>query len=254
MSLANQPTRLLISSDDLEYGSPGSFSITLPEPVTGATRVDMARASIPTSQYPIPDYQNKFYFRFSTTPAVLRTLTLTNSRYFGNIPDLILQLNADATAQGLAITFTYNSTTTRIGVTSSDGVTTIKVEPRATWPTRFSLNTRLGFQDPGSPAWALIQPATILPNLIRTKVIYVLCDVVLNNTISTDGLRTAIAKVPVNSVYGGITIYSPPELSYCRVAHQAYKDITITLLDDNYQVYPLALEEFSEFELVFKYE
>lgn len=253
MAIANQPTRLLISADDADIATPGSFTCILPEAITGATSVDLARASIPNTQYPIPNYQNKFYFRLSTV-AGLQTLTLTNNRYFGNIPDLVLQLNNDAVAQGFAITFSYNSTTTRVSVAHNTPGMFISIEPRSSWPTQFALNTRLGFQDAGFPSFAQSYTATILPNLIRTRVIYVLCDVVLNNTFSTDGLRTAIAKIPVNSIYGGLTLYAPPDLSFCPIDAEALREVNIQLLDEQYQIYPVQPEEISELELVFKYD
>lgn len=253
MAIANQPTRLLISADDQDVGFPGSFTCYLPEAITGATAVDLARASIPNTQYPIPNYQNKFYFRMNTVVG-LQTLTLTNNRYFGNIPDLILQLNNDAVAQGFPITFSYNSTTTRISVAHNTPGMFISIEPKTGWPTQFALNTRLGFQNSGFPSFAQSYTATILPNLIRTRVIYVLTDIVLNNTFSTDGLRTAIAKIPVNSIYGGLTLYAPPDLSFCMINRPQIKEVSVQLLDDNYQVYPLTEEEFSELELVFKYD
>jgi hypothetical protein len=254
MAIANQPTRLLISADDADIASPGTFTCILPEAITGATAVDLARASIPNTQYPIPTYQNKFYFRLSESPSTVQTLTLTNNRYFGNIPDLILQLNNDAVAQGFAITFSYNSTTTRVSVARNTPGTFLSIEPSSGWPTQFALNTRLGFQNSGFPTLAGSYTATILPNLIRTRVIYVLCDAVLNNTFSTDGLRTAIAKIPVNSIYGGLTLYAPPELSFCLIGAEALREVSIQLLDENYQAYPVQPEEISELELVFKYD
>ena len=81
-----------------------------------------------------------------------------------------------------------------------------------------------------------------------------MCNVVLNDSISTDGLRTAIAKVPISSTYGGLTIYSPPVLNYNRlVPSQGYQNIQVSLLDDQYQPYPIQTEEFCELELVFRY-
>jgi hypothetical protein len=77
----------------------------------------------------------------------------------------------------------------------------------------------------------------------------------MNDSISTDGLRTAIAKVPVNSSFSGLTFYQPPKLNWNRlVAQGAYQQITVQLLDDQYQPYPLTTDEFCEFEIVFQYD
>lgn len=255
MAVANQPNRLLISSDDLDYGGVGSFTVILPESLAGATRVELSRAIIPTPLYPFADYQRNFYFYLSTVGGgnTLLTLALTNNKYFGNIPDLVLQLNTDATAQGFPITFAYNSSTTRVSVAHNTVGQTVRVAARTSWPTQFALNSRIGFQYPGTAA-AQTVIATILPNLIRTRCVYVLCDVVLNNTISTDGLRTAIAKIPINSIYGGMTLYSPPYPSFCKINAEQITEVSIQLLDENYQVYPLTEEQFCELELDFQYD
>ena len=115
MSSVNQPSKLLISSDDLEWGTGNNFNITLPEPIVGAKACDLIRATIPNSAYPIPSYQNRFYFETSDLVG-LQTLVLSSNRYFANIPDLITQLNTDATNASLPIIFTWNATTARISV------------------------------------------------------------------------------------------------------------------------------------------
>lgn len=411
MSLLNQPSRIFISSDDLEWGQGGyNYNITLPEAVQGAAGVDCARAVIPTTLYPIPDYQNKFLYSIG---GVDYSLTLTNNRNFNNVPDLITQLNADAVAQSQSLVFSFDNTTDRVSViignntpraviiagvndqlvmaadagpnpealltipegnysiaefatilqttiqpfiTSNDvphvgpgatisvsvvggntlkfdinkyavyplisfnfkgapvpgltgandtnrgalatimgfpygatpgandyfivasnslssitapgptvlSVPTVAVAPRSAFPlaggidddkNRFAVNTRLGFPYSGltgTAGTAIV--GTLLPNLLRTKVIYVLCNISVNDSLSTDGLRNVLAKIPVNSVYGGYTFYAPAELNFNRIVPQTYQNIQISYLDENYQSYPLNVEEISEIELVFKYE
>jgi hypothetical protein len=241
-----------VSSDDLDYGNGASnFTCVLPEPIVGAIAVDLARAIIPANRYPIPNYQNKFYFTLSTTVGV-QSLTLTNNRYFADFGSLITQLNTDAVAQGFPITFTYNSTTIRISVAHNTAGQTITAVPKTSWLTQFALNTRLGFLDAGS-ATAQTITAPMLGNLISTRSFYVLCDVVVNNTISTDGLRTSLARIPVNNIYGGSVIYVPPARDWYKVSLESFQNVSIQLLDDNYQPYDLYKEEMCEFELVFKY-
>jgi hypothetical protein len=75
----------------------------------------------------------------------------------------------------------------------------------------------------------------------------------MNDSLSTDGLRTCIAKIPVNSAYGGLTIYAPGELNFSRVVTNTLQNIQISLLDDNYQPYSLNVEEPTELEIFFKY-
>lgn len=410
MSLLNQPSRIFISSDDLEWGQGGyNYNITLAEAVQGAAGVDCARAVIPTTLYPIPDYQNKFVYSIG---GVDYQLTLTNRRNFANLPDLVAQLNADAIAQSQSLVFSFNSTTDRVSVvignntpraviiagvndqlvmgadaapnpqqlltipegnytlaefatvlqttlqpyiTSNDvphvgpgatisvtvsggntlvftinayanyptlsmnfsgvpytgspaasdanraalatimgfpynatpnqndvflfisnssrvltapgpaalAVPSVAVAPRSDYPiaggievdkNRFAVNTRLGFPYSGiigTAGTAIV--GTILPNLLRTKVVYVLCNIAVNDSLSTDGLRNVLCKIPVNSVYGGYTFYAPAELNFCRIVPQTYQNIQISYLDENYQPYPLNVEEISEIELVFKY-
>ncbi len=259
MSFANQPARLLISSDDLDYGTGNSFTINLPEAIVGAKKADLLRAVIPNTGYPIPSYQATFYFYNSTIGggAFLQTLILNTNQYFDSITGgtypLITALNNQAGIQGLPINFAYNGQTSRI--TASATVGTMRVAPNTAWTSTFALNTRLGFQDAQSNGFAATITAQIMPNIIRSKCVYVLCNVVMNDSISSDGLRTAIAKIPTNSTYGGLTLYSPPKIVWNRLVQGGgYQTITIQLLDDQYQPYPLQSEEFCELEIAFKYD
>ena len=267
MSFANQPSRLLISSDDLSYGVGNSFTCVLPEPITGAIKADLLRAVIPNTGYQLPPYQNTFYYYLGTSPTVLRSFVIDTQQYFDSIPatnatygivsyfPLITYLN---TVQSV-LTFGWDYKHTRVTVAVSAGGT-LKLAPSSAWAlntsTRaFALNTRLGFIDDQAGVLATTITGSIMGNLIRSKVVYVLCNVVMNDSITTDGLRTAIGKIPVNSTYGGLTIYQPPMLNWNRLITQgSYQQITISLLDDQYQPYPLNINEFCEFELCFKYD
>ena len=418
MSLLNQPSRIFISADDLEYGTGQNFNMTLEEACVGAVGVECSRAAIPNTQYPIPAYQSKFYYSINGNNDFVQ---LTYQRNFTSMTDLITQLNADAVAQSKPVSFTYDNDTNRVSVviggvnfatitvdntnnyavlfeTTSATYAEVVVAPGtytlsayitamnvaiaggiaqaftltgiAFWNTliitanfslsgnyiiaeyrctrkaaggivgfsmspiintdtvrrqnsavnygfvwgdpqlnfgvpptnaiqsppgpaaaviggvlpfngglgqpvavsprtaydlapgnvnalknRFGLNTRLGFPYIGLSGsnGGATYTGTFLPNLIRTKVIYVLANFAMNNSLSTDGLRTCIAKIPVNSAYGGITIYAPAELNFSRVVPQTLQNIQIALLDDNYQPYQLNIEEPTELEIFFKY-
>jgi len=261
MSFANQPSRLMISSDDLVAGTGNNFTCTLPEPIVGAVKVDLLRAVIPNTLYNIPAYQANFYY-FRSDISGVQTLTIDTNQYFdgfitgvnGCINGLINYLNLFESTSG--IQFAYDAAVSRIGFQNKPGtIYTIRPALRTEWLSRFALNTRLGFQDTQSSVYVPSLFGNIMPNLIRSKVVYVLCNIVMNDSITTDGLRTALAKVPVNSVYGGLTIYQPPKLNFCRLVQNAgYNTITIQLLDDQYQPYNLQTEEFCEFEIAFIYK
>jgi hypothetical protein len=279
MSFANQPSRLLISSDDLSYGTGNSFTCTLPEPITGAVKADLLRAVIPNTGYQIPPYQSKFYYYISTVGGgnTLQSFTINVNQYIdGIVTDPANGFNSyfplvGTPAQGATrgylnsqqavLTFTYNEALQRIIVAPrAGGAVTIRIAPQSVWTVNaglraFALNTRCGFTDANFGPAATSVTAQVLPNLIRSKVVYVLCNVVMNDSITTDGLRTAISKIPVNSSYGGLTIYQPPMLNWNRLITQgSYQSITIELLDDQYQPYPLQTAEFCEFEIIFKYD
>ena len=261
MSFANQPVRLLISSDDLNSGPGNNFSISLPEPLTGACKVDLIRAVIPNTGYNIPDYQNTFYYALSGAPSTKLSMVLTNRQYFASLADLVTQLNSDSIAQSSAITWSLSPASGtgtgvyRITATYTGGGGQYVIPAiQSNWATKFALNTRLGYANNGVGSAVISYVGTLLPNLIRSKVVYVLCNVVMNTSISTDGLRTAIAKIPVNSTFGGLTIYSPPVIAWNKlVPSNGYQNIQVSLIDDQYQPYPLQKEEFCEFELAFKY-
>ncbi len=140
----------------------------------------------------------------------------------------------------------------------------VSVSPRVDFPValgnddsakfRFAVNTRLGFPYAGITGLAGSPiTGTFLPNLIRTKVVYILCNIAVNDTISSDGLRTCIAKIPMNSSYGGFAIYSPADVNFSRIVNQTYQNIQLQLIDENYMPYNLNIEEINEIELSFKY-
>ena len=220
MSYANQPSRLLISSDDLEFGQGNNFNIALPEPITGATTVDLIRAVIPNTGYSIPDYQNTLYLQVSTSgtvrdfPVVINTNTWFDGIDNQTVPPTITYSNPLVPYVNLALTnactvfntaystnisvqlgYSGNTTTPSQRIRILTQNCTIRVRPSTEWATRFALNTRLGFQNTGTTGFSNNVYATIMPNIIRSKVIYVLCNVVLNDSISTDGLRTAILSI-----------------------------------------------------------
>ena len=269
MSFANQPSRLLISSDDLSYGVGNAFTCTLPEPITGAVKADLLRAVVPNTAYQIPTYQATFYYYISSVGGgtTLQSFTINTQQYFDGLINnatygltsffpLLTYLNG---LQSI-INFTYNYQRQRVQIAAVAGGVTVAVAPSTAWPVNvgarpFALNTRLGFVDTDNGPLAASVTAGILANLIRSKVVYILCNVVMNDSITTDGLRTAIAKIPVNSTYGGLTLYQPPYLNWNRLITQgSYQQITISLLDDQYQPYPLNTSEFCEFEIGFKYD
>jgi len=271
MSFANQPSRLLISSDDLAYGVGNSFTCVLPEPITGAVRADLLRAVIPNTAYQIPSYQATFFYYISSVGGgtTLQKFFIDTNQYFDGITNIAPTTNVNyplvqylnSPAVQTALTFGWDGTKQRITITASAGGATVAVAPSSAWTTitngrRFALNTRLGFTDAdASEGLAITNTGSILPNLIRSKVVYMLCNIVMNDSITTDGLRTAIAKIPVNSTFGGLTQYQPPVLNWNRLITQgSYQQITISLLDDQYQPYPLNTDEFCEFEICFKYD
>ena len=322
MSLLNQPSRLLISGDDSEWSNDQNLggqtiNVTLPEPVVGAQGVDCARCVIPNTQYPIPTYQNTFYY---TLNGVQDSIVLSNNQTFTSLTELVTQLNADATAQSKPVVFSYNNNTNRISATIgttteyvvivlgnnnnlpvsklvsgtittaigviSPGIYTltqftavannaiftaclellgagtngnctidpitkictfnvqanggpnvyvdftnngqysaqrtqalqllygfttpiavlnptisgtnpmnfrplsVSASPQSSWPTKFALNTRLGFPNVGVTGLAgSAITGTFMPNLIRSKVIYLLSNISVNDSITTDGLR-----------------------------------------------------------------
>lgn len=131
------------------------------------------------------------------------------------------------------------------------------VPPRSSWLSTFALNTRLGFPDSGLSAVQNTIVGTFLPNILRTRVIYVCSNLAANDTLSptkkSDAIRSCIAKVPVNSTYGGMTIYQNNDFNWCRIVSSTIQNIEIYLLDENLQPYNLAGEEQSEYEFVFRY-
>lgn len=130
------------------------------------------------------------------------------------------------------------------------------VAGKSLWPTKFAMNTRLGFPNSYSDTSIFNAPlsGTFLPNLIRTRVVYILTNFSVNDSITTDGLRNVLAKVPTNSAFGGLTVYSQQaDYQFSRILPSTLQNLQLSLLDENYEPYPLKYEEPMEVELVFKY-
>lgn len=135
---------------------------------------------------------------------------------------------------------------------------TASVSNKSQWTTKYALNTRLGFPNTGISATvsgsSAVARGTFLPNILRTRVIYLLSNASVNDSITTDGLRNVIAKIPVTSGYGGFSIYEQKDYNFCRIIQSSYQNVTLSLLDENYEPYELVFEEPMEIELVFSYE
>jgi hypothetical protein len=164
--------------------------------------------------------------------------------------------NALQSLYGLTTSLIHQFNTTTVVGNQAMGFTTqtVSILPKTAWSSQFALNTRLGFPNIGlsGNAGSAIT-GTFLPNILRTRVLYLLCNISLNDSISTDGLRTVLAKMPVNSSYGGLTIYEQKDYNFCRIVQSSYQNVELSLLDDNYQPYQLTIEEPMEIELVFTY-
>lgn len=129
--------------------------------------------------------------------------------------------------------------------------------PKTQWPGDFALNPRLGFSNNGQTAIQNTITGTFLPNILRTRVIYVCTNLATNDTLSptkkSDSIRSAIAKVPVNSTYGGMTIYSNNDFNWCTIIAPTIQNVEVYLLDENLQPYELAAEEPIELEFCLLY-
>lgn len=135
---------------------------------------------------------------------------------------------------------------------------TFAISSKPYWLTPFALNTRLGFPNTATigtvSAGVGVAVGTFLPNILRTRIIYLLSNVSVNDSITTDGLRNVLAKIPVTSSYGGFTIYEQKDYNFCRIVQSTLQNLTFSLLDENYQPYNLNYEEPMEIELVFTYQ
>jgi len=378
---ANSPDKIYVSGDDVEYGENNNqWSYTLANTVVGATGIDIVNASIPNTEYPVPDYQNKFYYTMDTAGNVIQTITLSNKRNFNNITDLVTQLNIDGSGSFFPLTFTYNTTTNRVSaestipsgeqylvvnninktfvctgmdnvvltegfytlaeflvevqaklttvvtdvsgysaatvtVTAPGNIITIattgttghpgvliggqivqvqqlwgwvgkineaidnpsppitgtfapdfnsalsfRIAPKSKWPTPYALNTRLGFTD--SPPNIVVNDTitgTIMPNILRTRTVYVTLDAVMNSSLTTDGDRNqgignVLARFPVNAIYGGLITYENTALHYLTQVPKAFQNLRISILDENLQPLGIAKEEIWEVQLAVKYD
>lgn len=126
------------------------------------------------------------------------------------------------------------------------------------WGSQFALNTRLGFGVKGVLSVGNTITGSYLPNILRTRVIYVCTNITTNGTLAFNNnggsLRAVLAKVPVNSTYGGMTVYENNDYNFCKTLASQIQTVEIYLLDEELQPYLLRYEEPAEFEFVCTYK
>lgn len=217
-------------------------------------------ATIPASAIPV-----------TATIDGLNVITLTTAGYTGawNInsyltpypftPAQILGYRAllGLVLEGPADNFTIEGT---VSFPNPSGVATplFQAVPENNWPTEYALNQRLGLSGAGVTAVNNALVGGFLPNILRTRVVYVCTNLCTNDTLSptrkSDAIRSAIAKIPINSTYGGMTLYQNNDFNWCSIVASTVQNIEIYLLDENLQPYELHADEVSEYEFVFRYD
>lgn len=125
-----------------------------------------------------------------------------------------------------------------------------------------SLNLRCGFtyyEDTRDTAILVPQPdlapfvAPSWGNLVYSQCVYVFCNIVAGSGMGSGGQHNLLSVVPMNAPSLGVSLYQAPMVNWLtRVPDEIY-EITIYMLDDNYQPFVVPNNAIVNVEMGFNY-
>ena len=267
-------------------GTPSNFVLPLIENVLDCKAVQLLSCRIPNDIPQVPNYQRYFIYRVGTSyrAFMLDHNVGYSQRYYADFTALVAQLNVDsaywipftgtplkrsdflaAVAQTPDVTFSYDSATRKIAMNNVTIASTITLGSEQDFVYIISsqevvkpylyLNFLLGYETRRSfiSQFPPLTPAsTYYPlgwaNLVGTQTIYIVSNLVMNGTYTSDGLRNVLEAVPVaNTPILDIITYQSSQRHYIYSVPSTIGTITIQLLDENGQ--QIYLPENSQVEL-----
>jgi hypothetical protein len=236
MSL-NAGTLYVSSYNNGDFDTSTKFTITLAVPVVKAKRIRILSASIAHLMFPfgVNDYNFRYFQKVSGVTTTY-DVAISQTRRWTDVAAFVTYMN---TILSGGVTMTYDSNTNALTLVASSG-NTVAVPAwnyNATGSVAQSAGYRLGWTQNTTTAFASSVTADGFPNVIlRTNVIYVV------SNISTDSNNDAnigniIARIPVNANWGSLIQYENKSAEFgAPVFTERVKDISITLLDEDYQL------------------
>jgi hypothetical protein len=238
--------QLFLSSYNNQDGQTSTnFSLTLSVPVTNATRLRLLGATIPNLFFPFAANDRTWVFNVAGTDY---TMTFPIDLRWATIADFITFCNAattglfaTATPSACPVSMSYDAATNKLTLTATNSGDVI-IMPGWAWNNPFgttvsyNANYRLGWTNSVPVSGTTTLSADGFPNVFnRTNVLYVVTNIsaVSNND---NNIGNVLGRIPVNIGWGGVINYENIHTDFAGEAFaKNFKEITIQLLDEDYQ-------------------
>jgi len=252
-------SQLFLSSYNNQDGQTSTnFSLTLSVPVTKAKRLRLLGATIPNLFMPFASNDSQWTFKVG---AVDYTMTFPTDRRWSSIGDFTTFCNlvgsglfASASPSACPVTIAYNADTNKLTLTATTPGTVITM-PGWNWNNSFGTsisynsNYRLGWTNSTAVAGTTTLTADGFPNVFnRSNVLFVVTNISATSN-NDNNIGNVLGRIPVNIGFGGVINYENIHNDFAsEVFAQNFKEITIQVLDEDYQ--PLTQPNNAYFSLV----
>jgi len=238
--------QLFLSSYNNQDGQTSTnFSLTLSVPVTKATRLRLLGATIPNLFFPFAENDKRWTFNVAGTdytmifPTDTRWATIADFITFCNAPTT--GLFATATPTACPVSLSYNSGTNKLTITANTPGDVITM-PAWSWNNSFGTtisynsNYRLGWTNSIAISGTTDLSADGFPNVFnRSNVLYVVTNIAATSN-NDNNIGNVLGRIPVNIGWGGVINYENIHTDFAGEAFsQNFKEITIQVLDEDYQ-------------------
>jgi hypothetical protein len=238
--------QLFLSSYNNQDGQTSTnFSLTLSVPVTKATRLRLLGATIPNLFFPFAQNDRLWVFNVAGTDYTM--LFPTDTRW-ATIADFITFCNANttglfatATPSACPVSVAYDAGTNKLTLTATNSGDVITM-PGWSWNNSqgttisYNANYRLGWTNSGAISGTTTLSADGFPNVFnRTNVLYVVTNIAATSN-NDNNIGNVLGRIPVNIGWGGVINYENIHTDFAGEAFsQNFKEITIQVLDEDYQ-------------------
>ena len=237
---------LFLSSYNNQDGQTSTdFSLTLSVPVNKAKRLRLLGATIPNLFMPFGPNDKTWTFKVNGTDY---TMTFPTDRRWSTMADFITFCNlavtglfATATPSACPVSISYDDDYNVVTLTTTTPGQVI-VMPGWGWNNTFgtsisyNANYRLGFTNSTPRTGTTTLSADGFPNVFnRTNVLYVVTNISATSN-NDNNIGNVLGRIPVNIGWGGVINYENIHTDFASETFSPnFKDITIQVLDEDYQ-------------------
>jgi len=238
--------QLFLSSYNNQDGQTSTnFSLTLSVPVTKAKRLRLLGATIPNLFMPFAANDRSWTFNVAGTDY---TMTFPIDSRWATIADFIAFCNANttglfatATPSACPVSIAYSASTNKLTLTATTPGDVITM-PGWSWNNTlgttisYNSNYRLGWTNATAVSGTTTLTADGFPNVFnRSNVLYVVTNIAATSN-NDNNIGNVLGRIPVNIGWGGVINYENIHTDFAGEAFsQNFKEITIQVLDEDYQ-------------------